>query len=83
MDLEVMDIPDSISDHYSPSITRHGNCHGCIFQRHHGSADLLLKIPEPERAVARGGEDVSAVGGYRQGGHFVIVSGESKAKLAI
>ena len=81
MDLEEMNVPDSISYDNRSAITRHGNRHGRIFQRCCCSADLLLEAPEPEGAVGCGREGVSTIGGNRDCRHIIMVAGKNVAQL--
>ena len=80
--LEAMNIPDSISDHDGPSVGCDGNRQGRTLQRYDRSADAIVEVPEPERAVVRAREGMPPVGAYRDRAHRARVLGEGMQELA-
>src|SRR5262249_35274091 len=61
LDLEVMDIADSISHHDGPAVRSHGDCQGCTLQGYCGSANSLLKIPESKSTLLGTRQGMAAV----------------------
>src|SRR5262249_52977711 len=51
-------------------------------QQHHGSADSLPDLPEPEGAVLGAREGIATIGGHRYRLHGSLVAGKSTDGLA-
>ena len=81
MNLEVIDVANSIADHDGLAVRCQGDSQGRTVQRHFGPADPLLDIPEPERAVIGAREGMAPVGANRNRAHRSGVLREGMQEL--